>query len=122
MKNTGTSKNATSASQYDALLSSRARLSSALYDVSMPGSVPSSAQTTESTRQARIPISTQEEVSPAPRKAQPFFVNSSLMVKVTSEVVSPLELVRSVTVSLTVTSIPSARNSPATCSTSAETA
>ena len=61
------------------------------------------------------------EPSPALRNDQPFFVKVWSTEKATMEVFSPLELVRSVTDSLTDTSRPPARNSSATASTSART-
>ena len=65
---------------------------------------PATAQARDKSVQDRRTTRIREEESPALRKDQPFLVNSWLMLKVTREVVSPLELVRSVTLSLTETS------------------
>ena len=118
---TGTRIRAAKAKKPAAERSMDERASSLRGRSSMVPKDPATAQARDKSVQDRRTTRIREEDSPAPRKDQPFLVNSWLMLKVTREVVSPLELVRSVTLSLTETSNPFSRYSSATAFTSSST-
>ena len=115
--NTGVSTSASSVSQQAAVRRIFVRPFSARQGVSSVPKAPSPAQTPAPSTQISSAASTAPDTNPEVRNCQPVRLRDCFTVKATMEVVSPLELTRSVTVSTTSTVSPWASYSATAAST-----